>query len=252
MVREDLPPVGGYVLAGGRSSRMGRDKALLQIGDKLLVEHAVTKLRRLCADVNILGSDPELETTAPLVRDIHSGCGPLSGIEAALVHSRHDWNLILPVDMPFLPTRLLDDWLWSTLHKRSRLAKWLSFWRPEPIDEIRISMVSVDATPHPALLIIHREIAPYLTRALERGEFKLLPTLESAAKDIAAKAKISQERAFLKKQWDDPYAPAVQGADDPWRFMSKEQGANCSRWFANLNTPEEFAEAERHVDALDT
>jgi molybdopterin-guanine dinucleotide biosynthesis protein A len=240
MVREDLPPVGGYVLAGGRSSRMGRDKALLQIGGKPLVEHAVTKLRRLCADVNILGSDPELEVAAPLVRDIHPGCGPLSGIEAALIHSRHDWNLILPVDMPFLPTWFLDDWLWSTLHEQDR------------VDEIRISMISVDAAPQPALLIIHREIAPYLTRALEIGQFKLLTTLESAAMEIAAKTKIKQERVFLNMQWDDPSAPAVQGGDDPWRLRTKEQGASCLRWFANLNTPEEFAEAERYFDVLDT
>jgi molybdenum cofactor guanylyltransferase len=240
MAREDLPPVGGYVLAGGKSSRMGRDKALLQIGGKPLVEHAVTKLRRLCAEVNILGNEQELEARAPLVRDVHPGCGPMSGIESALLHSRYEWNLILPVDMPFLPTWFLDDWLWSTLHKGSR------------IDEIRISMISVDASPQPALLIIHREIAPYLTRALERGQFKLLTTLELAAKEIAAENKIGQERVFLNLQWDDPSAPAIQGADDLWRLRTKEQGANCSRWFANLNTPEEFAEAEQHLDALDT
>jgi molybdopterin-guanine dinucleotide biosynthesis protein A len=240
MVREDLPPVGGYVLAGGKSSRMGRDKALLQIGGKPLVEHAVTKLRRLCAEVNILGNEPELEARAPLVRDVHPGCGPMSGIEAALLHSRYDWNLILPVDMPFLPTWFLDDWLWSTLHKQDR------------VDKIRISMISVDTAPQPALLIIHREIAPYLTRALETGQFKLLTTLESAAMEIAAKTKIKQERVFLNMQWDHPHAPVVKGADDPWRLRTKEQSANCSRWFANLNTPEEFAEAERHLGALDT
>ena len=257
MVREDLPPVGGYVLAGGKSSRMGRDKALLQIGGKPMVEHAVTKLRRLCADVNILGTEPELEGYAPLVRDVHPGCGPMSGIEAALLHSRYEWNLILPVDMPFLPTRFLDDWIWSTLHKRSRLAKWLSFWRPECIDEIRISMVSVDAAPQPALLIIHREIAPYLTRALERGEFKLLTTLESAAKDIAAKTKTKEQRVFLNMQWDDPRAPEVKGSIDSWRISVKTDSWRIPvkeqpRWFANLNTPEELAEAGRHLDALDT
>ena len=104
--------VGGYVLAGGRSSRMGRDKALLELAGKPLIEHAVTKLRRVCAEVHILagaeGEHAGLARYAPLVHDLHPGCGPISGIEAALTHTTHDWNLILAVDVPFLPTALLD------------------------------------------------------------------------------------------------------------------------------------------------
>jgi hypothetical protein len=53
-------PVAGYVLAGGRSSRMGTDKALLELAGKPLIEHAVAKLRRICANVAILGSNPAL------------------------------------------------------------------------------------------------------------------------------------------------------------------------------------------------
>jgi molybdopterin-guanine dinucleotide biosynthesis protein A len=82
---------------------MGTVKALLQLGGKPLIEHAVTKLRRICADVHILSSNSELAPYAPLVRDIHPNCGPLGGIEAALLHSPYDWNLFLAVDMPFYP-----------------------------------------------------------------------------------------------------------------------------------------------------
>ncbi|MGH9595325.1 MAG: molybdenum cofactor guanylyltransferase, partial [Edaphobacter sp.] len=75
MQRGDLPPVGGYVLAGGKSQRMGDDKALLELAGKPLVLHATTKLRRLCAEVNILSNNSGLEQYAPLVRDVHEGCG---------------------------------------------------------------------------------------------------------------------------------------------------------------------------------
>jgi molybdopterin-guanine dinucleotide biosynthesis protein A len=237
-MRDGLPPVGGYVLAGGKSSRMGSDKALLELAGKPLVLHATTKLRRLCAEVSVLGNDSALSRFAPLVRDLHLGCGPLGGIEAALRNSKYEWNLVLPLDVPFLPTLLLDNWLWSVLHR--------------PIRDIKLSMLSVDSYPHPALLIVHREIGPYLTASLERGELKLLPALRSACDEIAAKLKVKSKKVFVEMQWDDPFAPVVKGDSAPWRTPTKAQRENWSLWFANLNTPEEFAEAERHVDALDT
>ncbi|WP_353062860.1 molybdenum cofactor guanylyltransferase [Tunturibacter psychrotolerans] len=237
-MREDLPPVGGFVLAGGKSSRMGSDKALLELAGKPLVLHATTKLLRVCAEVNVLGGDTALGRFAPLVRDLHPGCGPLGGIEAALRSSKCDWNLVLPVDVPFLPTFLLDNWLWSVLHNSA--------------GEVRLSMLAVDGAPQPALLIIHREIASYLTAFLERGEFKLLPALRSACDEIAAKRNVKSERVFVEMQWDDPSAPTVTGDGETWRTPTEAQCKNSVRWFANLNTPQEFADAERHVDALDT
>lgn len=238
MSRGELSPVGGYVLAGGRSSRMGSDKSLLELGGRPLILHAVTKLRRLCAEVSILSSNAALKAYAPIVRDVHEGCGPMGGIEAALRSSRYEWNLILPVDVPFVPTFLLDDWLWSMLHKPGR--------------SLRGSMLFVDSFPQSALLIIHRDIAPYLTASLERGELKLLPALRSAGEKIAAKLNVKSEKVFEEIQWDDPYAPRVKHTSEPWRSITEAQRENVCRWFANLNTPEEFAEAERHLNALDT
>jgi len=53
-------PISGYVLAGGRTRRMGRDKALIPLAGNPLVEHAVTKLRRICAEVSISAANPSL------------------------------------------------------------------------------------------------------------------------------------------------------------------------------------------------
>lgn len=217
---------------------MGSDKALLELAGKPLALHATTKLRRLCAEVSVLGSDSALERFAPLVRDLHPGCGPLGGIEAALRSSKYDWNLVLPVDVPFLPTFLLDNWLWSVLHKSS--------------GDVRLSMLAVDGAPQPALLIIHREIGSYLTASLEDGEFKLLRALRSACDEIATKRQIKRESVFVEMQWNDPSAPTVTGGGEAWRTPTEAQRKNSVRWFANLNTPQEFAEAERHIDALDT
>src|ERR1700754_3091471 len=104
MAMDGLLPIGAYILAGGRSMRMGRDKALLELAGKPLIQHAVIKLTRLTGDVNILSSRPELAQFATLVPDLHENCGPVGGLEAAFAHTRRDWMLVLPVDMPFVPT----------------------------------------------------------------------------------------------------------------------------------------------------
>lgn len=231
---KEIPPVGGYVLAGGRSSRMGRDKALLLLAGKPLVEHAVTKLQRLCAKVSVLSGNPELAEYGPLVSDNFGGSGPLGGIEAALLGSEFAWNLILPVDMPFLPTRLLDDWMYSALQGSMR--------------DIRISMLSVDGQAYPTLLLIHRDVSPYLRADLKLGRYKVLASLESAAQAIASERRVKPERVFWRAQWDEPNSPNSRHADKDWK---KGAGGELD-WFANLNTPEEFAEAEKHGEALDT
>ena len=225
--------MGGYVLAGGKSSRMGRDKALLPLAGKPLVEHAVSNLQPLCAKVSVLSGNLELAEYAPLVSDNFRDSGPLGGIEAALLDSEFAWNLILPVDMPFVPTRFLDDWIYSTLR--------------EPVRDVRISMLAVDGQAYPTLLLIHRDVGPYLRQDLKGGRYKVLVSLESAAQAIAAERRVKPERVFWQAQWDEPTSPKWRNADKVW----KKGARGYFDWFANLNTPEEFAEAEKHVDALD-
>ena len=158
-------PIGGYVLAGGKSSRMGTDKALLELGGRPLIAHAVAKLQDICAQVSILSSNPDLAAYGPLVPDFHPGCGPISGIEAALAHSRFDWNLLLPVDVPFLPTVFLRNWAQRVIAS----------------DDRRAALFELGGKPQPGVLLIHRSIKSAITAAIERGEYKLLPALQAAA-----------------------------------------------------------------------
>ncbi|WP_158941886.1 molybdenum cofactor guanylyltransferase [Granulicella sp. S190] len=230
--------IGGYVLAGGKSSRMGRDKALLELGGKPLVLHAVVKLRRVCLEVNVLGDNPALDAYAPQVKDLHPGCGPMGGMEAALAHSRYDWNLFLPVDVPFVPSAYLSGWVRHTL----------------PLAETRVRMFTVDGMPQPTLAMVHREVRPFLTEALERGEYKLLPVLERACVEISVAKGLPPGVGM----WKIPYwsgftsKPGPQRKGEDWQYTTEAQERGSGRWFANLNTPEEFAEAERNLDALDT
>jgi molybdopterin-guanine dinucleotide biosynthesis protein A len=238
--------VGGYVLAGGRSSRMGRDKALLELAGKPLIEHAVTKLRRVCAEVSILagaeGEHAGLARFALVVHDIHPGCGPISGIEAALAHTTHDWNLILAVDVPFLPTALLDRWLGQVVDGSAR--------------GVRIALFSVLSVPQPTLLLIHREAAAPIARAVAGGEWKLVSALEDAAQELAKADDRSFEQVLSTFQLDENLrldeweAPAGDGR--PWQALTAAQIAAKPLWFNNLNTPEDLAVAETNIAALDT
>jgi molybdopterin-guanine dinucleotide biosynthesis protein A len=232
--------VGGYVLAGGQSSRMGRDKALLELAGKPLIRHAVKKLRRVCMDVKVLGDNPKFADYAPIVPDIHPGCGPMSGMEAALISSIFDWNLFLAVDMPFLPTKFILHWLRFWLYEGPNL-----YWA-------RVRMFTVDGYPQPGFCLLHKEVAPYLTAALEQGRYKLVPVLKAAALELAEQHNESPGSGFWCVPMTGFRATGRKKPSEAWTHTTEAQEAAQHLWFANLNTPEEFAEAERHVDALDT
>lgn len=99
--------VSGFILAGGKSSRMGTDKALLRFEGQTLLESALRRMRAVADPVWVVASRPDLGTYAPIIPDIYAHCGPLGGIHAALLASRADLNLVLAVDMPFVPVEVL-------------------------------------------------------------------------------------------------------------------------------------------------
>lgn len=233
MAAPDSSDVNGYVLAGGKSSRMGQDKALLELAGKPLVLRAAEKLRRVCADVFILGNRPELEAYAPLIRDLHEGCGPLGGIEAALSHSARAWNLFMAVDMPFLPAWFLLAWVRRVMGQ----------------EKARVAMFTVDGRPQPALCLLHKEVAPFVVEAIGRGEFKLLPVLVEAAKELAARNGVSLSDVLLNLPWGEDIADFDDDAG--WTPTAAQQDAR-HLWFANLNTPEEFRAADKFAGLLET
>ncbi len=101
--------VAGFVLAGGTSSRMGRDKALLEIGGVPLLLRAAQLAEPLVATVTIVGT-PERYRHLGLrvVGDDRPGLGPLGGMATALRLSAHEWNLVLGCDLPYLNAAWLE------------------------------------------------------------------------------------------------------------------------------------------------
>ena len=95
MKQNKFPHVGVCVLAGGRSSRMGQDKARLRLGKRTLLGQVRFASKALGLPVRVIR------------HDLVSGCGPLGGIFTALKSSRAEAELFLACDMPFISPAFL-------------------------------------------------------------------------------------------------------------------------------------------------
>lgn len=91
-----------FILAGGKSSRMGRDKAFLQLRDETLLAHALKLSAAITKEVKIVGDATKFSAFGRVVEDVYPNRGPLGGIHAALSTSSTDLNLMLAVDLPFV------------------------------------------------------------------------------------------------------------------------------------------------------
>src|SRR6202162_1229749 len=103
----------GFVLAGGKSSRMGagsdrdKDKAFLEFRGQTLLDRALAVMGLVCDSTAIVGDPAKFTKYESVVADTFPGCGPLAGMHAALLHSPAELNLMLAVDMPFVSRELL-------------------------------------------------------------------------------------------------------------------------------------------------
>jgi molybdopterin-guanine dinucleotide biosynthesis protein A len=106
--RQNEAGVAGYILAGGGSTRFGRDKALVEVGGTPMLERMIALLRGVSKRVKIVSAPNKYAAfRTEIIEDKWPGEGPLGGIVTALEDSttsatRYQWNLILSCDMPFL------------------------------------------------------------------------------------------------------------------------------------------------------
>jgi len=99
----------GLVLAGGASRRMGRDKALLKLGSRSLIEVVVEQVSLVCDEVLIISCDlePYSHLGVGVVQDAFPGVGVLGGLHAGLRAASNELTLAVGCDMPFLNPQLL-------------------------------------------------------------------------------------------------------------------------------------------------
>jgi molybdenum cofactor guanylyltransferase len=148
----------GFVLAGGKSERMGRDKALLPYGGATLAEYVARMMGEVVDRVTLIGDPAKFgHLGLPVLPDDIPGSGPASGIYTALRASATDWNLILACDMPGISSGVLRDLLRAAeLTGRSCVAATGPYGQPEPL-----------------CAAYHRRCLPALGRAIRDKRLKM-------------------------------------------------------------------------------
>jgi molybdopterin-guanine dinucleotide biosynthesis protein A len=105
----DERKIGSFILAGGESSRMGRNKALLELNGEALIVRVTRLLESVADGCAVVGDSTRLEGLAlRTIADDYPGAGPLGGIATALRTSGAEWNLIVACDLPYLTREWLE------------------------------------------------------------------------------------------------------------------------------------------------
>ena len=102
-----MEAITAYILAGGKSLRMGSDKAFARFEGRTLLQRALDTARLLTPDCRIVGARGKFEAFGHVVEDVYADRGPLGGIDAALKNTATDLNLVLAVDMPYVSSEFL-------------------------------------------------------------------------------------------------------------------------------------------------
>ncbi|MBB6144917.1 molybdopterin-guanine dinucleotide biosynthesis protein A [Silvibacterium bohemicum] len=204
-----------FVLAGGLSSRMGRDKALLEWRGRPLIEHALDKLRSLGFTPRILGVRPDLARFAPVIPDNIPARGPLGGIEAALSLTDADLNLFLPVDLPRLPVEFL---------------RWMA--ARSAIADAAATIPWHSGHPQPLCAVYHRRLLAHISAALSQGDGKVMRVIAQAAQ---------AEHMSIDNFQIEHVAAAQRSGSLPSEDWPHSPPAHT--WFENLNTPADLARA---------
>jgi molybdenum cofactor guanylyltransferase len=160
--------VSAFVLAGGKSTRMGTDKAFVPLNGRTLLARMLDAARSLTPHVRIVGDRAKYAAFATVVEDIFPGCGPLGGIHAALRSSSTDLNVILAVDTPFVSLALL-----QFLVGRARKAA--------------ASIVTVPRANNglePLCAVYRRQFATAAEEALRTGRYKIDTLFDPASTQV--------------------------------------------------------------------
>lgn len=148
----------GFVLAGGRSSRMGEDKALLPFRGSPLLCYVTEAVRSAAGSVTVVGPRERYASLGyTVVEDEIPGLGPLGGIFTALRMSTADFNLVVACDMPGVTGPFLRELLEAA----------------ESRDAACLVPVPAEGRKYPVCAVYHRRVLPIVEDAIRSKQLKI-------------------------------------------------------------------------------
>ena len=208
---QKLVPVTGVILAGGKSRRMRQNKALLPLGEDLLIEHVIGRMRGVTDELLLITNAPAEYTHLglPMHSDIIPDTGALGGIYTGLTYASHDTVLCVACDSPFLVPNLLT-YLVSVLDEYDAVMPYTYKAPPSNNKDAPITLQTL--------------CAAYSKRCL--------PIIELMLQESELRVHALQECANI-----------LTVAPEIWKTYDSEGHS-----FFNVNTPEDFEKARTMVE----
>ncbi|MFD1887440.1 molybdenum cofactor guanylyltransferase [Paenibacillus wenxiniae] len=208
--------VAGILLAGGQSSRMGRDKAMLDIGGKPVIQRVADTLLQCTPDVCLAAAneDDYRFLHLPVAADEYPGYGPLAGIYAGMKQIEADWYLVAACDMPFTSVDLMRNLLKMAIEAAGDGVG-------IPLGQAIIP--SYGERMHPLYAVYHRTVLPSLREALEHKQLKVMEWVdEHNLVDVPLEGQLPRREGEFPESYDIT----------PWCLY-------------NMNDPEAYEQARR-------
>jgi len=151
---DKYPDVTGVILAGGKSRRMGTDKARLELAGQTLFARALELLQGFFANILIAGDRPDLARPGiPAIADFYPGSA-LGGLHTGLITATTDWIFVAPCDMPYPDARIVKALLQSR-------------------DGVDAVVPRTAAGYEPVFALYHKNCLPQMAAMLQQNQFRI-------------------------------------------------------------------------------
>ncbi len=155
-----------YVLAGGKSSRMGKDKALMQFRGKRMIQHVLNAIAPLKIPIKIVANTDEYNKLGyEVFKDIVEAKGPMGGILTAMHHTQASYIIVISCDIPFLTTMLLRQLV-------------------EGIEDYNIIIPQSKGRLHPLCCIIKTSLKAEIEKRVGNNQLKMLELIQDTHSKI--------------------------------------------------------------------
>lgn len=191
--------VQGFILVGGASRRMGRDKALLDFGGQPLLERISGELSAIASAVSLVGAR-QVYSSFENVPDVHQQWGALGGIHAALVAAKTDWAAVVACDLPFVTSELFERLATLANNMTDAIVPIQADGRPQPVCALYRPITCLPAIEELVAAGEHTPralLAKVRTRHVEFVELRDLPGAENFFFNVNTQEDLKKAQAIL-------------------------------------------------------